>query len=151
MVLKLRRAARAFSGQVHNVTDADLFYEEKNLLKHESVDWTSYRSRFALTCADEIDLHFGERDPHTPYENVMAEIRDLVKERLKQAQKNNRPYLMFVHGKSTSRRGKTTARSQVRKFMRSKEATPLIRRKCCIQHDTVFLAKIREEPLIEGC
>jgi hypothetical protein len=54
-----------------------------------------------------------------------------------------RPYIMFVHGRSTSRQGKTTARSVVRKFMRSSEATPYIERRCSIQHETVFVARIK--------
>ena len=37
----------------------------------------------------------------------------------------------------------STARSQVRSFMRSKDATPLIDRRGCIQHETVFVAKLR--------
>ena len=52
-------------------------------------------------------------------------------------------YVMFVHGWSKSRHGQTTARSQVREFMRSKAATPLIEGKHCIQHETVFFAKLR--------
>jgi hypothetical protein len=51
---------------------------------------------------------------------------------------------MFIHGWSTSMGWKTTtARSQVRSFMRSKEATALIDRARCIQHETVFIAKVR--------
>jgi hypothetical protein len=42
-----------------------------------------------------------------------------------------------------SRPGKTTARSVVRGFMRSKEATPFVVKVDCIQHNTVFIAKIR--------
>src|ERR1035437_9916430 len=50
---------------------------------------------------------------------------------------------MFLHGWSTSRPGNTTSRSQVRKLMQSKESTPYIVRRDCIQHDTVFVAAIR--------
>jgi hypothetical protein len=89
------------------------------------------------------DLHFGERDPQFSFSDVMAEVIDVVEGRLKHAQNTVRQYFMFIHGWSTSRRGKTTARSQVRKFMRSSAATPLIDRNNCIQHDTVFVAKIR--------
>ena len=112
-------------------------------IKNQNCNWTDFRNRFALTPQDEIDLHFGRRDPHSPYENVMAELAELIENKLRQAQKNGRHYLMFVHGWSTSRPGKTTARSVVRMFMRSPAATPLIERNGCIQHDTVFVAKIR--------
>jgi hypothetical protein len=53
------------------------------------------------------------------------------------------PYVLLVHGNSTSRPGKTTQRSMIRSLMRSKDATPYIVRSECIQHHTVFVAKIR--------
>lgn len=106
-------------------------------------DWKQFRSRFSLSPSDEVDLHFGERDPNIPYYRVMAEVMSIVEGSLKLAQQRGRKYLMFIHGHSTSRRGKTTARSQVRTFMRSSAATPFIERSCCIQHGTVFVAKIR--------
>ena len=107
-------------------------------------DWRQYRSQFGLTELDEIDLHFGERDrSRFSYAEVMAEVVDTVKAKLEEARLNGRSHVMIIHGSSTSRRGKTTARSQVRGFMRSKEATPLIDRKECIQHNTVFVAKLR--------
>lgn len=107
--------------------------------------WRQYRSQFGLTELDEIDLHFGKRDrTRLSFAEAMAEVVDLVKARLEQARLNGRSHVMIIHGRSTSRRGKTTARSQVRNFMRSKHATPLIDRKGCIQHDTVFVAKLRE-------
>jgi len=98
---------------------------------------------FDLSKYDEIDLHFGKRDKSVSYDEAMAEITDIVEGCLKAAQQKGRSYVMFVHGSSTSRVGKTTARSQVRGFMRSKAATPLIIRKHCVQHETVFVAKIR--------
>jgi hypothetical protein len=112
-------------------------------MQTQNGNWTHYREQFALAPTDEIDLHFGRRDPHTPYWQVMDEVAALVKERLQEAQERGRPYVMFIHGCSTSRPGQTTARSVVRQFMRSPAATPLIERKGCIQHDTVFVAKIR--------
>ena len=108
-------------------------------------DWKQYRSTFGLSKCDEIDLHFGERDRSVPYREVMAEVTSIIEGGLSEAQRRGRSYVMFIHGKSTSRRGKTTARSQVRNFMRSKAATPLIERKDCIQHETVFVAKIRPQ------
>jgi hypothetical protein len=104
--------------------------------------WTQYRSKLT----DEIDLHFGKRDRSTPYDEVMAEITTIVERSLIEAQRNGRSHVMFIHGWSTSRPGQTTARSQVRRFMRSKQATPLIERRECIQHETVFVAKVRFSP-----
>jgi hypothetical protein len=97
-----------------------------------------------LSDSDEINLHFGKRDPSSmSFQEAMAGVTDIVAAALDNAQRKRRPYVMFVHGSSTSRRGKTTARSQVRNFMRSKGATPLIDRGGCIQHETVFVAKLR--------
>ena len=101
--------------------------------------------QFGLTEADEIDLHFGKRDPtQMSYRAAMAEVTNLVIAKLREAQLDGRSHVLIIHGSSTSRRGKTTARSQVRNFMRSKDATPLIDRKGCIQHNAAFLAKLRE-------
>ena len=107
--------------------------------------WRQYRSQFGLTEFDEIDLHFGKRDrSRLSFAEAMAEVVDIVIAKLKEAQLSGRPHVMIIHGRSTSRRGKTTARSQVRNFMRAKDATPLIDRKGCIQHDTVFVARLKE-------
>ena len=114
------------------------------MFKRESGDWKIFRARFSLDPTDEIDLHFGRRDPHRRYDEVMAEAREIVERSLKAAQEKGRPYVMFTHGWSTSRPGVTTARSIVRGFMRSADATPFIDRKGCIQHELVFVAKIRQ-------
>jgi hypothetical protein len=108
--------------------------------KKATGNWTDLRS----LCPKEIDLHFGRHDPDKPYLTAMAEVEDLVEQSLKTAQAEGRSYVMFTHGWSTSRPGQTTARSVVRGFMRSPKATPLIVRKECIQHESVFVAKIRQ-------
>ena len=106
--------------------------------------WEQYRSQLSLSKSDEVDLHFGKRDPSSmSYAEAMAGVTGLVMASLEAARRQGRPYVMFIHGSSTSRRGKTTARSQVRNFMRSKAATPLISRSGCIQHNTVFVAKLK--------
>ena len=108
--------------------------------------WEQYRSQLNLSKSDEINLHFGKRDPSLmSYQEAMAGVTDLVVAGLEQARRKGRSYVMFIHGSSTSRRGKTTARSQVRGFMRSKDATPLIDRSGCIQHVTVFVAKLKPD------
>lgn len=114
-------------------------------------NWTDLRRQFGLQPDDEIDLHFGPRvrgglGPPKSYDEAMSEVADFVKQVLRAAQQKGRPYIMFVHGYSTSRPGKTTARSVVRQFMRSKEATPFIDRKRSVQHETVFVAKIKGVP-----
>jgi len=120
-------------------------------MKREQGNWLSYRERFGLSKADEIDLHFGRRDRNVAsYDEAMADVEQLIRHSLRKARENGRPYLMFVHGHSTSRPGQTTARSVVRKFMGSKEATPFVVKAHCIQHPTVFLAKIRNGSQADG-
>jgi hypothetical protein len=121
-------------------------------MKREEGNWVSYRERFGLSATDEIDLHFGQRDPRVDgqYYEVTADVEQRVQNALRKAQENGRPYVMFIHGHSTSRPGQTTARSVVRGFMRSKEATPFIVKAHCIQHPTVFIAKIRNVRQADG-
>jgi len=111
-------------------------------------NWTDYRKQFCLKAEDEIDLHFGKRDRfEMSYDEAMGQVKELVEGELRKAQEEGRPYLMFNHGWSTSLGWKkTTARSVVRAFMLSPRATPLINRSSCIQHDAVFVAKIRPKP-----
>lgn len=105
-------------------------------------DWTQYRN---LPSVVEVDFHHdGRRDPRVmSYDEVMAGVRHQALEALKSAYEQGRCYVLLIHGWSTSRIGKTTARSTVRDLMRSKEATPYINRRECIQHESVFVAAIR--------
>ena len=114
-------------------------------MKKRDGQWssTALRTEFGFTRDDELDLHFGRRDPWTAYDDVMADVKTLLQKTLIERQKRRRPYLLITHGWSTLRPGKTTARSVVRQFMRSKEATPLIERSGCVRHPSFFLAKIR--------
>ena len=92
----------------------------------------------------EINLHFSEYGPRdVPYGLAMEEVWNLILTKIDKAQQQGMQYVMFTHGRSTSRPGKTTARSQVRKLMRSAHATPFILRGKCIQHESVFVAAIR--------
>jgi len=114
-------------------------------LKREQGDLVSYRERFDLSKADEIDLHFGPRDRNVAsYDEAMANVEQLIRHSLRRARENGRPYVMFNHGHTTSRPGQTTARSVVCGFMQSKDATPFVVKAHCIQHPTVFVAKIRK-------
>ena len=113
------------------------------MFKKGTGNWTQYRS---LPNAVEQDLHFSEPNRHqserTSYDEKMGDIESAVLKALQDAYKNGVSYVIFKHGWSTSRPGKTTVRSVVRGLMRSKEATPYIIRRECIQHDSVFVAAI---------
>lgn len=97
-----------------------------------------------LTNYAEHDLHSGHRDRRTmAYDEAMADVEKTTLAALIKAQAEGREWLLVTHGRSTSRPGRTTARSVVRGLMRSSEATPYIIRKESIQHDSVFAAKLR--------
>jgi hypothetical protein len=81
---------------------------------------------FGLSKTDEINLHSGRRDRTVAYDEAMADVEQRIRHGLRKAQEHGRPYVMIIHGHSTSRPGQTTARSVVRGFMRSKEATPFV-------------------------
>lgn len=108
-------------------------------------NWTEYRK---LGTYLEVDFHPPETHEQRhaemmPYHERMWEVYGRTIDTLKQAQDEGYEYVIFTHGWSTSRPGQTTARSEVRKVMRSPEATPYIIRKDCIQHHSVFVAKIK--------
>ena len=110
------------------------------MFKKYTGDWTDLRK--LAPC--EIDYHAdpNERDGLGYWERMDETFKGAL-EILKHAQEDGHTYVMFRHGSSTSRWGATTHRSQIRKLMRSKEATPYIIRKDCIQHRSVFVAAIR--------
>lgn len=109
-------------------------------MKREGGDWVRFRQLPNLL---EHDFHRGRRDPSKAYWDAMAEVRDEVLSVLRKAQAEGFAYVLFTHGSSTSRPGQTTARSQIRGLMRSKDATPYIDRPRCIQHHSVFVAAIK--------
>ena len=78
------------------------------------------------------------------YMEAMVEVWDVSFKVLRNAYEKNMQYVLYTHGWTTSRPSGTTARSQVRKLMRSKEATPYIDRARCIQHASVFVAAIKQ-------
>ena len=114
------------------------------MFKEGRGDWTQYRKFPGLV---EVDFHyadFGRRE--APYWEAMDDIWATALEALKSAFEDGKCFVLFSHGWSTSRLGKTTARSQVRGLMRSTNATPYIVRNQCIQHESVFVAAIRPNP-----
>mgnify|MGYP001156503297 CR=1 FL=1 len=109
--------------------------------KKEHGDWKQYRK---LPGVVEFDLHFSKCGPRQiEYMEAMVEVWDVSFKVLRNAYEKNMQYVLYTHGWTTSRPGRTTARSQVRKLMRSKEATPYIDRARCIQHESVFVAAIK--------
>ena len=115
--------------------------------KKEAGDWTRYLN---FPNHKEFDLHrpdlqgappYGWKEPchkrmATVYENTLRELKAAY-------QSDTVEHLIIRHGDSTSRMGKITSRSQVRKLVNSPDATPYIIRSKCIQHPTVFVAAIR--------
>src|SRR6056297_2347014 len=116
------------------------------MFKKEWGDWTKYRELKPLI----VDFHFEEDETDwIPYYERMDEARRRSLIAIMEAYEKGIPWVLFTHGWSTSRIGKTTSRSVVRGLMRSKDATPFIVRKNCIQHDSVFLAAIRPNSGLE--
>lgn len=111
-------------------------------------DWVEFRQLESLV---QVDFHWaGQETTGTYWENMEA-VWSVTLMSLIDAQNAGKKYVLFKHGHSTSRLGKVTARSQVRKFMRSKEATPYIVRNKCIQHSSVFVAAIRPRATEDLC
>lgn len=114
------------------------------MFKAGSGNWTQYRQ---LPDVIEVDFHYSEYGTRqVPYEDAMSDIGADALKALQSAYQQGKRYVLFTHGSSTSRPGKTTARSEIRGLMRSKEATPYICRSECIQHNSVFVAAIRPKP-----
>ena len=114
------------------------------MFKQEIGDWKEYRE---YPNSIEVDLHhseFGRRE--ISYEEAMRNVWEETLSALQSAYEKGLSYVIFTHGRFTSRPGRTTARSQVRKLMRSKDTTPYIIKKECIQHPSVFVAAIRPVP-----
>jgi len=103
-------------------------------------NWTDYRKLPGLL---EIDFHFSGQEITTSYYERMDDVWHMALNAIIKAQKEGKDHVLFTHGCSTSRNGATTSRSQIRKLMRSKIATPFILRSQCIQHETVFVVVIR--------
>lgn len=112
----------------------------------ETGDWK--RFRLLSEKMREVDFHpssWSECDGKSPhFESRMEMVYDRALEGLKKAQEAGESYVMFTHGNSTSRVGRKSARSVVRSLIRSKEATPYLVRKLNIEHESVFVACIRQ-------
>jgi len=93
-----------------------------------------------------VDYHDGE-DHGMEYWEHLVDFYNRTMTALIKAQKEGYGFILFTHGSSTSRQGKQTARSEVRKIMRGKKGTPFIIRKNCIDYGSSFLAAIRPKNL----
>jgi hypothetical protein len=114
------------------------------LFKKGDGNWTQYRA------SDVMEVDFHRVDPYRKayrgqfaFHDAMAEVAIDTVEALKTAQQTGFRAVLFTHGWSTSRRGRTSSRSVIRGIMRSKEALPYIIRSESIQHEAVFFAVIR--------
>ncbi len=115
------------------------------MFKQGSGNWTKYRDLPGTHI--EVDFHYSDDGPREcSYQEAMGEVYDVALSNIREAYENGMEHVIFIHGWSTSRRGNTTARSIVRRLMRSKESTPYIIKAHSIQHETVFVAAIRPNP-----
>ena len=107
-----------------------------------SGDWVDYRTK--LDGLVECDFHRSQEEHAGNYYENMDHVWNTALETLKKAQLEGQKHVLFTHGWSTSHRGATTSRSQVRKLMRSRVSTPFIIKSKSIQHSSVFVAAIRQ-------
>ena len=93
-----------------------------------------------------VDFHWNAFGPRQrDYGSCMGEVYTTALAALKHAQDEGYKYVLFTHGSSTSRPGQTTARSMIRGLMRSKESTPYVVKKDCVQYETVFVAACKKK------
>jgi len=114
------------------------------MFKRDNQNWVVYRG---LPHLREVDFHPIEGNDEFAflgYYEKLDQWKSRTLEAIQQAQADGIEWLLFTHGHSTSGPGTQTARSTVRGVMRSKEATPFIIRRKCIQQSSVFLAAIRQ-------
>ena len=108
----------------------------------EPGNWADYRK--TLDGLVECDFHWSKEEHVGNYYENMDRVWNKALETLKKAQLEGKKHVLFTHGWSNSRRGATTSRSQVRKLMRSRVSTPFIIKSRSIQHNSVFVAAIRQ-------
>jgi hypothetical protein len=119
---------------------------------HGTGNWTDYRRQFPGI--HEVDFHYGSQrhlpwHERVPFERLMERAYADALAALQAAQAAGKDWLMLTHGASTSGPGQKSARSVIRGLMRSAAATPYIVRSECIQHETVFIARIKARPEVK--
>lgn len=109
--------------------------------RRETGDWTRFRNDLRGKVR-EVDFHH-EEPRSVSYSEAMDAVDTEAFESLQTAQKNGVDWIIFTHGSSTSEPGKPTSRSVVRDLMRSPRSTPYVIKAHSIQHENVFVAKVR--------
>jgi hypothetical protein len=102
-------------------------------------DWQQLR----LLGTREIDFHRGRRPRELAYWQAMADVSEEALAAIRSAYTDGVPYLLIGHGHSTSRPFHVTARSSIRRLLRSPDVTPYVDRRRCIQHNACFLVALR--------
>ena len=110
------------------------------IFKYGCRDWVEYRK---LPDLMECDFHRSGNDSLGNFYLNMDSVYNDALNLLKTAQEQGKKFILLTHGWSTSGRGRISSRSQIRKLMRSKVATPYIERGACIQHPSVFVVAVR--------
>lgn len=106
-------------------------------------DWTQYKQ--LPQPIGWVDFHYSDYGPREiEYWEAMDRVEAVSLNALKEAYDKQMMFVIFTHGHSTSGPFRMTSRSRVRGLMRSKTATPYIKRSECIQHESVFVAAIRQ-------
>jgi hypothetical protein len=125
-------------------TCGGLVWQPRNciMFKKATGDWTLLQRPSCIEVDFYHELNDGRR-AWPCYEELMGEVRRNSLAALQVAYTYGIEHVLFRHGCSISRIGKSTARSVVRGLMQSKTATPYIVRIQCVQHESVFLAAIR--------
>ena len=108
-------------------------------------DWTLLQRPSCIEVEFHHELNDGRREEPS-YEQMMSEVCRKSLAALEVAYTYGIEHVLFRHGCSISRNGKTTSRSVVRGLMQNKKAIPYIVRSQCVQHESVFLAAIRPNP-----
>ena len=107
-------------------------------------DWTEYRK---LPGCIEVDFHQSSYGPRKiDYREAMDRVYMTALRALQDAHARGLRCVLMTHEWSTSRRGQTTARSEIRNLMRNKEASPFVIKAQCLQHDSVFVVALRPNP-----
>jgi hypothetical protein len=105
-------------------------------------DWRGFRGEGVA----EIDFHHqGPRPRDLSYMDAMAAVYQDSLDAIRAAWELGTPFLLIGHGRSTSRPFHVTARSMVRRLMRSPEVTPFVERHRCIEHPSCFLVALRKK------
>jgi len=114
--------------------------------RNEDINWIEFRR---LPNYREVDFHWVTNESDDDYLQAIEDVRRLAIRALQKAQSEGVSYLLLLHESPMSEGlRRTTARSTIRKLMRSRNATPYILRSQCVQHHTCFVAAIRPRAAI---